>query len=181
MRKLQAESCCIRVVHVCVLLFTGPIRESHTACRDAWLLCKSQPTAGWKPSPIGSNNEVREEGNMATESKTSHGYGDISSCWVKRLAVTDAHINIMLMHLFKNSHAACVLCGKCTAARYVSCGKKRLSHCTSSSCNPAKTKEPCSLSYVLIKGLIKSFLQLNEYLISQRAAVENCDETQRRN
>lgn len=44
-----------------------------------------------------------------------------------------------------------------------------------------KTKEPCSVSYVLIKGLIKSFLQLNEYLISQRAAIENCDETQRTN
>lgn len=93
-------SCCVSVVRVCVLLFTCPVRESHTLpCRDARLLRKSQPSAGWTPSPIGSDSEVREEGNMATESQSSHGHGDISCCWVKRLAVTAAHVNIVLMWL----------------------------------------------------------------------------------
>ena len=148
----------------------------------ARLACKSQPSAGWKPSPIGSNNKVGEEGNMATESKTSRGGCDISSCWVKGPGChwCTYKLYAYAVHLAKNSHTAC--------ARHCSLmcwlrgeKKKRLNHGTNSSCNPAKTKEPCSWSYVLIKGLIKSFLQLNEYLISQRTAMENCAETQRRN
>lgn len=92
--RLQAGLCCISVVCGCVMLFTGPIRESHTACRDARPLRKSQPTAGWGSPLIGSKSEVGEAGNMATKSKSSHGMGDISSCWVNRLAVTDADLNL---------------------------------------------------------------------------------------
>lgn len=84
---------------LCVAVYRPHKRITHTACRDARLLCKSQPSAGWTPSPIGSDSEVREEGNMATESQTSHGHGDISCYWVKRLAVTAAHVNIVLMWL----------------------------------------------------------------------------------
>lgn len=35
----------ISVVGICVLLFTGPITESHTDCRDSRLLHKSEPSA----------------------------------------------------------------------------------------------------------------------------------------
>lgn len=114
---------------LCVAVYGAPVRESHThtACRDARLLCKSQPSAGWKPLPIGSNREVGKEGNMATESKTSHGHGDISCCWVKRLAATAAHVNIVLMWLIwlKIVTLACTPWSKYTAAQCVSLGEEK--------------------------------------------------------
>lgn len=123
----------------------------------------------WNPPPhiLAQTTEWWER---ATESKASHGHGDISSCGVKTCQQY-AYVD----HAPKNSPASHVL-GRKRAQWDVQAGNKNsLSRCTNTSCNPAKAKEPCSFSLVLIKGLIKSSLQMNAFLISQRAAKANCD------
>lgn len=123
MCRLQADSCCISVVR-CVSISRPQKRITHTACRDARRVCKSQPSASREPAPIGSGSRVREGGNMATESKASHGHGDISSCL--RLTVTDAHVNIMLMWLIcLKIVVLAVLCEANMLQQHVLCCRKK--------------------------------------------------------
>lgn len=82
----RVRSCCVTAVRVHASLFTGRRQRitTHSACGDAALLRKSQPCTGAGPPPIGPRSGVREDSDMATEPKTSHGHGDISCCREER-------------------------------------------------------------------------------------------------
>lgn len=82
----RVRSCCVTAVRVHASLFTDRRQRltTHSAWGDPALLRKSQPRAGAGPSPIGPRTKVREDGDMATEPKTSHGHGDISCCREER-------------------------------------------------------------------------------------------------
>lgn len=144
--------------HLCVAVYRPYNRITHWLQRfkttpQIRTLCPLKSPTDWL------KQKLREDGNMATELKISH-----RPRWHQQLLSKEARYHwctykhyVCVVHLSKNSHAACE--ENILQRDVLAWGKKGSS--LNSFCNPAKTKEPCSLSYVLIKGLIKSFLQPN--------------------
>lgn len=166
--------------HLCVAVYRPRKRITHCLqrCRTTLqitTLCRLKSPADWLKQ---WSEGRRQHGNWVKDLTWRWWHQQLLSKGARYHWCTYKHY-AYVVHLSKNSHAACT-------QRYCSVmcslGEKKGSIVAQTV--PVillKTKEPCSLSYVLIKGLIKSFLQLNEYLISQRAAMGNCDETQRTN
>lgn len=166
---LEAQVSCISPAQACVELFTFTIRDLHI--EPVEILDHSAnhiSVSALNPLWLAKTTTRGRKVNMATlrvqaltcpqrhqqllREKTTLHYRII------------LYINIMCFFMAKNNYCCSYAWSASQVGAFVA-----------GSCNPDNAS-------ILIKGLIKHFLLLNEYLISQRvSAAANCGETQRTN